>query len=215
MAEKNEPLDVAQLARRDLTETAFPGGGKQNFRIFFDPKIHKRIADHAAEKLSLEICGVLVGQWHRDADGPFVLVDETIRCDKAVSNAGDVTLTHEDWNDVNREMDTKFTDRAIVGWYHSHPNFGIFLSERDLFIQEYTFNGPGHDRLRGRSGQRRRGGLRLARRQGEALPALLGRRRDPSLPQGAGRKPSSASPAGKSPACRAQARWPCRRCRRR
>ena len=143
MAEKSDPLDVAQLAKRDLTKTAFPGG-KQDFRIFFERAIHERIAAHAAEKLSLEVCGVLVGQWHRDADGPFVLVDQLIRCDKAVSHAGDVKLTHEDWNDVNREMDTKFTDRAIVGWYHSHPNFGIFLSEHDCFIQEYTFNAPGH-----------------------------------------------------------------------
>ncbi len=75
MAEKSDPLDVAQLARRDLSETAFPGG-KPDFRVFFDRKIHQRIAAHAAERLTLEICGMLVGHWRRDADGPFVLVDE-------------------------------------------------------------------------------------------------------------------------------------------
>ena len=40
-------------------------------------------------------------------------------------------------------MDTKFTDRKIVGWYHSHPNYGIFLSDRDRFCQDSTFNSPG------------------------------------------------------------------------
>ena len=143
MAEKSDPVDVTQLAKRKLTETAFPGGGKEDFRVFFDPKIHARIAAHAAERLSLEICGVLVGHWHSDAGGPFVVVEESIRCDKAVSNAGDVTFTHDAWNEVHREMDTKFTDRDIVGWYHTHPNFGIFLSERDCFIQDHFFNGPG------------------------------------------------------------------------
>ena len=145
MAQKNDPVDVSQLAKKDLSETAFPAGGKQDFRIFFDPKIHQRIAAHAAEKLSTEICGVLVGKWHRDASGPFVLVDESIRCDKATSNAGDVTFTHEAWNtEIYPQMDKKFTDREIVGWYHSHPNYGIFLSDRDCFIQEHYFNGPGH-----------------------------------------------------------------------
>jgi len=143
MSEKPDRLDVAQMAERELTGGAFPVQSKQAFRVYIDRKIHERIADHAKEKLSLEICGILVGDWHKDDNGPFVLVNESIRCDKAVSNAGDVTLTHDDWTDVNREMDTKFTDRKIVGWYHSHPNYGIFLSERDRFIQEYTFNSPG------------------------------------------------------------------------
>jgi proteasome lid subunit RPN8/RPN11 len=143
MAEKSDSLDAAQLAKKDLRESAFPSSGKQDFRVFFDQKIHQRIAAHAAERLSLEICGVLVGHWFRDADGPFVLVDESIRCDKAVSNAGDVTFTHDAWNEVHQQMDTKFTDRDIVGWYHSHPNFGIFLSDRDCFIQDHFFNSPG------------------------------------------------------------------------
>jgi hypothetical protein len=32
---------------------------------------------------------------------------------------------------------------SIVGWYHTHPTFGIFLSDRDRFIQEHFFSGPG------------------------------------------------------------------------
>jgi hypothetical protein len=40
-------------------------------------------------------------------------------------------------------MDTKFSELAIVGWYHTHPDFGIFLSDRDRFIQEHFFSGPG------------------------------------------------------------------------
>ena len=199
MAEKKERLDVAQVAKRDLTETAFPGG-KQDFRVFFDRKIHERIAAHAAEKLSLEICGVLVGQWHRDAYGPFVLVNESIRCDKAVSNAGDVKLTHEDWSDVNREMDTKFTDRAIVGWYHSHPNYGIFLSEHDRFIQEYTFNAPGHiayvvDPVNGVEGV-------FAWRDGKSIlwPHFWVGDEIHLSSEGTGRTPSSVQPAGQSPA---------------
>ncbi len=143
MPDKPNRLDVTHLAALDLPESAFPGQGKKSFRVYFDPKIHDRIAAHAAEKLTLEICGVLLGHWQRDEEGPFVLVNEAIRADKAQSNAGDVTFTHDAWNDIHREMDTKYTDRQIVGWYHSHPNFGIFLSDRDCFIHEHFFNSPG------------------------------------------------------------------------
>ena len=91
----------------------------------------------------MEICGVLVGQWERDADGPFVSVTESIRCDVAASRSGEVTFTHEAWNAINREMDTRLAGLKIVGWYHSHPSFGIFLSERDVFIQQHFFSNPG------------------------------------------------------------------------
>jgi len=204
MAEKIDRLDVAQLAKRDLPETAFPGGGRSDFRVFFDRKIHERIAAHAAEKLSLEICGVLVGHWHRDADGPFVLVEESIRCDKAVSNAGDVTFTHEAWNEVHQQMDSKFTDRDIVGWYHSHPNFGIFLSDRDCFIQEHFFNGPGHiayvvDPVNGVEGV-------FAWRHGKSVlfPHFWVGGEIHLSSRGTARTPSSASPAGQPPASAAK-----------
>jgi len=34
----------------------------------------------------------------------------------------------------------------IVGWYHTHPAFGLFLSEYDLFIHRNFFADPAHDR---------------------------------------------------------------------
>ena len=44
----------------------FQRRAQEYFRVYFDSKIHQRIAAHAAEKLALEICGVLVGDWHKD-----------------------------------------------------------------------------------------------------------------------------------------------------
>ena len=35
-----------------------------------------------------------------------------------------------------------YPDKKLVGWQHTHPNYGIFLSSYDLFIQEHTFCFP-------------------------------------------------------------------------
>ena len=40
-------------------------------------------------------------------------------------------------------MDFKYSELRIIGWYHSHPDFGIFLSDRDVFIQQHFFGSPG------------------------------------------------------------------------
>jgi len=138
-----ESPDIRQLQGESLPTGDFPVGGKQEFRVFFVPAVHARIWQHACENLALEICGVLVGSWQRDAVGPFVTVSEFIRCDAAKSGFAEVTFTHDAWTKINAEMDTRLSGLKIVGWYHSHPDFGIFLSDRDVFIHQHFFSGAG------------------------------------------------------------------------
>jgi proteasome lid subunit RPN8/RPN11 len=135
--------DVSQLRSADFPSRPFPGKLGQAFRVFLEPAVRDRIWQHARETLSIEICGILVGSWGKDNDGPFVIVSESIRGEAATSKFAEVTFTHETWAKINQEMDTKFAHLAIVGWYHTHPDFGVFLSDRDVFIQQHFFSGPG------------------------------------------------------------------------
>lgn len=138
-----EKPDVRLLRHEKLPEAPFPATRAADFRIHFHPAAHGRAVAHAKENTSVEICGVLVGDYGQDADGPFVRISEIIRCDTATQKFAEVTFTHDSWTQINREMDTKFASLRIVGWYHSHPDFGIFLSDRDVFIQQNFFSGPG------------------------------------------------------------------------
>ena len=40
---------------------------------------------------------------------------------------------------INYLIEKKYENAQIVGWIHTHPDFGIFLSEYDTFIQENFF----------------------------------------------------------------------------
>jgi proteasome lid subunit RPN8/RPN11 len=139
----DESIDVRLLARQDLPQEAFPGGSTAGFRVFFAPEVHAALWKHASTDTTVEICGVLVGTWHRDQVGPFVKIVESIQGEGAETRFAEVTFTHQTWSKINAEMDTKFAHLSIVGWYHTHPDFGIFLSDRDRFIQEHFFSGPG------------------------------------------------------------------------
>ena len=136
-------IDVSQLQDESLQSGEFPAGGQSDFRVHFASEVHSDIRDHAKDDTSVEICGVLVGGWQQDDQGPFALIRHSIRCDTAASKNAEVTFTHESWAQINEEMDSKYDDQRIIGWYHSHPDFGIFLSDRDMFIQEHFFSGPG------------------------------------------------------------------------
>lgn len=136
-------LDVSTLTSEELPEESFPINPKAEFRLYLDPEVHAGISQHAKADTSVEICGVLVGHWRRDEHGPYAIVENYIRCESATSKFAEVTFTHESWAQINQEMDTHFEEKRIVGWYHSHPDFGIFLSERDCFIHEHFFSGAG------------------------------------------------------------------------
>lgn len=51
-------------------------------------------------------------------------------------------FTHDTWNYVHKKIEKMHSGEKIVGWIHTHPNYGIFLSNYDLFIQENFFNMP-------------------------------------------------------------------------
>jgi proteasome lid subunit RPN8/RPN11 len=97
---------------------------------------------HGKSITSAEVCGVLVGNIYQDKHGPYLYIASAIRGDRASGMAAQVTFTAETWSEIQTIMDRDHPDERIVGWYHTHPGFGIFLSGMDLFIQDHFFNLP-------------------------------------------------------------------------
>ena len=93
--------------------------------------------------LEAEICGVLVGEFCEDDYGLYVSVRAVIEGSGADQGAAHVTYTQETWNKIHERMDEDYSRYEIVGWYHSHPGFGVAFSDMDLFIQENFFAGRG------------------------------------------------------------------------
>lgn len=127
---------------------AFPGGeampSEDELRVAVDKRPYAEILAHAVIEPDLEVCGVLVGRVGSDAHGPFVHVTEAIRGVAAKEEGAAVTFTHDTWNHIHKEMDQRFPELEIVGWYHTHGGFGVFLSEMDTFVHENFFTGPHH-----------------------------------------------------------------------
>ena len=73
---------------------------------------------------------------------PFVWVTESLEAKHYENTQASFTYTHDSWEEITRERDRLHPDLDIVGWYHTHPDFGIFLSSHDLFIHRNFFDQP-------------------------------------------------------------------------
>ena len=117
-------------------------GRKPGFQVVMRRSVIRDIRAHAKSSPDIEICGVLVGEIYRDADGPWCSVTANIRGNHASGRNAQVTFNAETWTDIHQQMEKRFPKQRILGWYHSHPGFGIFLSEMDVFIQHHFFSAP-------------------------------------------------------------------------
>ena len=133
LPEPEDLIDVRLLACQDLPLEAFPGGRNEGFRVFFSPEVHAALWKHAAEDTSVEICGVLVGSWHRDQAGPFVKGDVNRSAAKGPSAIRGGDLHPSDLGKDQRRDGHQVHNLSIVGRYPTHPDFGIFLSPRSLY----------------------------------------------------------------------------------
>lgn len=84
----------------------------------------------------MEVCGVLIGPRRDDV----ILITECIEGENASQAGTHVTFTQETWEHVYKIKDAKYPNDRIVGWYHSHPGFGVFLSDHDAFIHKNFFS---------------------------------------------------------------------------
>ncbi|MDR0609956.1 MAG: hypothetical protein LBG58_07600 [Planctomycetaceae bacterium] len=90
-----------------------------------------------------EVGGMFVGSVCWDGE-PFVLIEDSIEGKYTNNRNTSVTFTSKTWNYVHEQIEQKYSGLVIVGWNHTHPGFGIFLSGYDLFICRETFYQPFH-----------------------------------------------------------------------
>ncbi len=118
--------------------------GPTDLPIYLDRRTADAIERHALSDTSVELGGILLGKECVDpATGePFVWVTQSLQAKHYANTQASFTYTHDSWEEITRERDRLYPDSDIVGWYHTHPSFGIFLSHHDLFIHQNFFAQP-------------------------------------------------------------------------
>ena len=111
----------------------------QALKVYFLQKVYNEIHKFTKGKTTGESGGILVGKVISEFGKTNILVNGFIEAKYCESNSATLTFTHKTWEYVHKELDKRYKDQKIVGWIHTHPDFGIFLSEYDEFVHKNFF----------------------------------------------------------------------------
>ncbi len=117
--------------------------GPDELKIYVDLDVMRDMEAHARDNTRVELGGVMLGRQQIDDDGqPFVIITDSLRARHYEATKGSFKFTHDTWSQITNERRQFRPDLEMVGWYHTHPGWSVFLSGMDLFICNNFFNRP-------------------------------------------------------------------------
>jgi proteasome lid subunit RPN8/RPN11 len=97
---------------------------------------------HAMRNTNTELGGIVLGhRWISDDPVPQrgVWIRSIIEAEAYESTRASFKFTHDSWTRITEKKRAQFADHEIIGWYHTHPGWGVFLSGHDRFICDHFF----------------------------------------------------------------------------
>ena len=131
-----------ELTENMLPQNILPIGDRveENKNIYILQSVYKEIHKFTQDKITNESGGMLVGTVLEEFGKTNIIISGFVEAKYCEATPTTLKFTHETWEYVHKEIEKKHPGKKIVGWIHTHPDFGIFLSEYDKFIHQNFFN---------------------------------------------------------------------------
>lgn len=119
-------------------------GARLGVSVFVTQRAYVRCCAHAASDLGVEVGGALVGKWRVDAQTGehFIVVEAVLPARHTRQGSVFLTFTQDSLVAIHNDLDERYPGRDLVGWYHTHPRMGVFLSGYDVWLHEHFFPEP-------------------------------------------------------------------------
>lgn len=139
---KNNKIKQEVIEENVLPQNILQVGERveEDKNIYISQQVYKEIHKFTKNKTTNESGGMLIGSVIEEFGKNNIVINGFVEAKYCEATPTTLKFTHETWEYVHKEIDKKFPGKKIVGWIHTHPDFGIFLSEYDKFIQKNFFN---------------------------------------------------------------------------
>jgi len=142
-SEETRPRQAYMPDRRALRwRSIFESDDQQPVvRVFVTSRAFVRFCAHAGSDLDNEVGGWLVGKWrvNRLSQEQFVVVEAILPARYTHFGSAFLTFTQDSQIWLYNQLQSKYPNKELVGWYHTHPRMGVFLSEYDTWLHQNFF----------------------------------------------------------------------------
>jgi proteasome lid subunit RPN8/RPN11 len=119
----------------------------ESLQLLIDAACWEELQEHARHFEQIEQGGLLlgrtsVGQVASNEKGKEMVWVRQMVASPTHGDAVSWRLDADQWGDLMASALGRHPELEIVGWYHTHPGLGIFLSEQDLFVAGHFFPAP-------------------------------------------------------------------------
>lgn len=99
---------------------------------------------HLRSNTEVEQGGILFGNAYQDPSSQIIYVEITaaVAAPATIGTSVSLDFTPDSWVGIMNYARAKHPQENIVGWYHSHPNIGVFMSGTDMNTQRAFFHHP-------------------------------------------------------------------------
>ena len=148
---ERDPPDAEHIKPHEWLSPGLKAGYQERLakKGYFDLYISKvaaeKMVNHAKRfgRLRKEAMGFMLGDICESERRRFVVVRDIVT-GALLSSADRVRFDNKSYAELFSELDASGFDYVIVGWYHSHPGYGCFMSSVDLNTQVASFRESYH-----------------------------------------------------------------------
>lgn len=118
-----------------------PSITNDHLKIFITQQAYLRICAHAGSDLENEVGGWLAGKERVDKSNGkrFIVIDTVLPGEHTQQGPAHLTFTGDSQIAMHAHLENHLPGKVILGWYHTHPRMGIFLSQWDVWLHQNFF----------------------------------------------------------------------------
>jgi len=139
------PMDLAILWNPPAAAgTTAPGrpSGRSPYPVFFQQEAVIALQEHLKGSPTQAIFGFLIGDVYRDPETGvlYTVIDKTLKLSQAIYGDKTEVVVSRLWDRMQEQL--KKAAGTLLGWYHSHPGQGGYLTPHDVETHEKFFTDP-------------------------------------------------------------------------
>ncbi|KZL49925.1 hypothetical protein A2T98_10095 [Nodularia spumigena CENA596] len=132
---------LAKPIQQFLTERRIDAGKLS--QVYILETAHTDLVEHLRKDTRVEHGGILFGNAYTDDEyGVYVEITAAVAAPATMGTGAYLEFTAESWLGIMDYAKAAHPSANIVGWYHSHPNIGVFMSGTDMRTQRAFFYHP-------------------------------------------------------------------------